>query len=563
MCGILEAILAKETGLDQFTLRIRLFRLLGLVVVMLLFSLYSPATTLAVSVFVFLYFLWRIFPTDRALALFLCFLVFLCFLRFDVFRYRPYWDSIFGAFAQAIYLLENNFDLVSLLKEEPFVDVGGPKVYIISIFPFYLALLMKAFSDPEQFLYIVHLMGFVYASIALTVFFKILRLSFDRELSVFGVILLLAQPLFLSQADAIYMEIWLMMFSLLGLYAFLRERIIIASIFSLLTLLSKETGVIFSIALYITYVLTGTKNHRVSVCHGILLVIPILFGALAYMAMPFRAKLGIFIGASGFVSMVWRWLPVVFVLSIVLCFFGVYLFFSLYLRLFGSLTSARLIEQIKRIFIMARSIKPVQLFVFVFLITFFGFHMQVTYFLPRYVLFAYPFLIFGLLSLLCRVFHMRFSKLTVILCGLLLTFFITRHAKTNGHLFEATLAYEDDLKFYTSLAAHLEQHYKDKWIVTSWPLVQMITLPRLGYVKEPLKAISVGTPCLYCPSLTLEEVEKTFDWSQAVLVISPTAPRKGLRDIEGEVVEQFRGFRTVHILRVLNPDLAAIVERTV
>ena len=89
--------------------------------------------------------------------------IFLVITKYEVLTFPPYGDAIGGPFAEAIWLFQNSFNYQGLLNQ-PGYAAGGPKVYIFSIFPTYLALLMKCSPSVKVFIVFNHLVFFCYGS---------------------------------------------------------------------------------------------------------------------------------------------------------------------------------------------------------------------------------------------------------------------------------------------------------------------------------------------------------------------------------------------------------------
>src|SRR5947208_11794009 len=57
--------------------------------------------------------------------------------------------------------------------------------------------------------------------------------------------------------------------------------------------------------------------------------------------------------------------------------------------------------------------------------------------------------------------------------------------------FEDNLAYADFVRLHQQAARYLEEHYADSRILTAWPASVELTVPFLGYVSKPLRAVAV------------------------------------------------------------------------
>ncbi len=133
------------------------------------------------------------------------------------------------------------------------------------------------------------------------------------------------------------------------------------------------------------------------------------------------------------------------------------------------------------------------------------FYMNIIIILPRYFLLCLPVLLFGLISLMVRYFKRTWLIRSgiLILTGLFLYNLSGRlypaYPKNDGFILERSLEYMDDMRLNIQLAKRLEEKYADTTIITSWPYIQMLVLPQLGYVTKPLNAVTISGPLSYGP----------------------------------------------------------------
>jgi hypothetical protein len=136
--------------------------------------------------------------TDRLLAApgwiqFGAWLIVVLLLKADVLFEPPVWDSAMGVFPPAIFLYENGFDIRALLAE-PNWWFGGPNVHSLSLFTWFLALVM-AVTD----------------SGSLVLFGRALRVDGFRAPTILAASLfVLGMPLVSVQVGYLYTEVWVM-----------------------------------------------------------------------------------------------------------------------------------------------------------------------------------------------------------------------------------------------------------------------------------------------------------------------------------------------------------------
>ncbi len=122
----------------------------------------------------------------------------------------PSWDSVMGGFPPAVYLVENGFDLLTLLQQDNWW-LGGPNVHSLSLFTWVLAAVMALTRDPLATFLIVHLLTFALAAVSMVWLVSILRsFGVTTPATYLAALVLLLCPLVLVQTGRLYMEIPLM-----------------------------------------------------------------------------------------------------------------------------------------------------------------------------------------------------------------------------------------------------------------------------------------------------------------------------------------------------------------
>jgi len=111
--------------------------------------------------------------------------------------------------------------------------------------------------------------------------------------------------------------------------------------------------------------------------------------------------------------------------------------------------------------------------------------------LPRYFMPALPFFYLAGASSLARVAPARWSTQTVVgaaLClGVLFTTNYFGRRSAPGWQLESNLEYADHVATHVQAAHFLENHYRDRLVVTCWPMIAELADARLGYVSTPLR----------------------------------------------------------------------------
>jgi len=81
--------------------------------------------------------------------------LFLMITKAEVLTYPAYGEQNTANMVEALYLLATNFNYVDLAREPNFAE-GGVKTYLLSIFPGFLAVLMKLTPSAQSFFIVTH-----------------------------------------------------------------------------------------------------------------------------------------------------------------------------------------------------------------------------------------------------------------------------------------------------------------------------------------------------------------------------------------------------------------------
>lgn len=161
----------------------------------------------------------------------------------------PYEDQAVGLWAEAEFLLENDFDYFKLRYDEAhFNSPGhGARSYMVSVLPTIVAVLMKLAPSREISFFAAHLLTL--AATALTGYgvFALLR-SYSVWTAALTAAALLTTPLMEVQAEMLGMDMPVALCAVLTLGLLLRERYLLAAIAGTLAFLCKPTGSLATVA---------------------------------------------------------------------------------------------------------------------------------------------------------------------------------------------------------------------------------------------------------------------------------------------------------------------------
>jgi len=168
--------------------------------------------------------------------------LFLVATKWNVLLFPPYGDSVGGPFAEGWWLARHGFDYIGLLNQPGYAQ-GGPKAYMTSAFPTYLAVMYTLFSSVKLFLVVNHLVFFAMAAGVAAFVRSIARRIFCIETASLLAALILSWPVFQSQLEALNMELPSLFFAVACAWALARGRIHWAGAAALVSLFFKGSGI--------------------------------------------------------------------------------------------------------------------------------------------------------------------------------------------------------------------------------------------------------------------------------------------------------------------------------
>ena len=421
-----------------------------------------------------------------ALAVFL----YLFITKFEVLFFPPYGDAIGGPFAEGIWLARHSFDYIGLLQQPGYV-VGGPRVYMFSVYPSYLAALMKVIPHAKTFLVVNHLIVFMCSAIVISCFRSILLKVFKENTALLGSILFLALPLFQSQTETINMEIPVLLFSLLSAYYLLKKDIRLASISAILAAMVKGVAVyfcliVFGVSLYLFFRDQEHKFRKATLLWGLC---ALLFVVLKYLAVYLFFSEG---GKIVMVGLFKGWPSIrIFVITYLYA-LSILLFAGLLIKEKVSDRSASLCERFY-----------IPIIMFLCAGGWFALFLQSYSVSPRYQLLAYPFVVFcalfGVFSLIKKEKVVKWSLIVGVAVSFICSYGLL-HSPVNYSyhvLLERSLEYRIDLTMYRKVAETIEDQFSQWTVAAPFLYAQILALPELGYVTKKLDVTIYGMPCTY------------------------------------------------------------------
>lgn len=179
------------------------------------------------------------------LALFLLLLAW----RWQTLDSPPYWDQAIGVWTEANFLAETGFDYHRLRNVEPPGTVGGSRGYVISVVPTALAVLMRQASSIHTVLVTAHVVSLMLAAVAVTGVWVVARRLAGTVCGILLACLTLTIPVFSTQVEMVGLEIPLAACSVMALVSLAAGRRRWALLACWAAFFMKATGMMFTWAL--------------------------------------------------------------------------------------------------------------------------------------------------------------------------------------------------------------------------------------------------------------------------------------------------------------------------
>ena len=486
-------------------------------------NLLGPLAIL-ISGTIFLVLAWRYLISSSSRVFGISVFGYFLLTRPEVLWYPPYGDTASGPFIEALWLVHHHFDYFGLSQQPLFVK-GGPKIYLFSVYPTYLAMTMKLIPSVKIYYALHHLFTFIFASVAVVYVRKFFGKITDAKTALLGAILFLSLPLVQSQVEQINMEIPLLMLSVWSVYYLLEKRLWPAVLMAVLAIAVKGVGIVIAatvgfVSLLLFFIDDKLKFRWSTFLVGLTaLIATALQLYLAFYVLNKDAhvdKVGLFHGWPEIKA-----LPVFYLYLISLILFV------------GRSVVALMRKQSRTIGEYCHKYHT-ELVMIVTAGAWFGLFLHSYGMQYRYRLLLAPFILVILFAVVRRVIKSqrwllsflpvnrtlnlpsvsrmavgdleleRKSSIKVFLTVLILLSFFASYGLiyppqvVSVHSFlERSLEYRNDLKVHMRLAKELEKQFAHFTIGAPFTIAQILAFPELGYVKTPLDVMIYEFPCRY------------------------------------------------------------------
>lgn len=426
-------------------------------------------------------YLSRARPLHYGLAIFL----FLLISKWEVLGFPPYGDAIAGPFVEAWWLAKNNFNYVQLYHL-PDYSQGGPRTYLFSVFPTYVAFWMKWLREPSLYLPVLHAIVFSMIATIGTQLREISRKVLSDKTAFLLSVLFLAIPLTQSQTEALNMEAPCLFFIMCSAFFLSQRRVLVATLAAIGAVGVKGTGIFAcgSVALVIVVFLIREFRKERSVNFRYLWVI---FFMTAVPCVKLFSKYWIHDThtSAGMVGLFNGW-PSFQTIRIVRWFVA-----SLLIYLAAIIIHKK---QGKKIFYEANIMYLYGTAFFLLLLNFFAVS-------PRYCFNVIPFLVFSCVYALCLIVRPQKMQAGILVCVVLYAAFFSYGqllgSQRDHVLLERSLEYRNDLYLGQRVVQTVEHSYANFKIGAPMQYAQMLGIKEMGYANKDLDVFIYGFPCQY------------------------------------------------------------------
>ena len=171
-------------------------------------------------------------------------------LKYDTLLAPPVWDTAMGIFPPAIFLYEHSFDISLLINQNGWWE-GGPNVYSLSSWTWFVAFIMSITDNATTTFFTAHGATFVLTAYAIALMVKTTReLGVSSYLALLSGLLLLLLPLVLVQVGYMYTEILVMAFSIYAWVSWHHGQEGRAVTYTVIAISIKLTGLIIGLCIF-------------------------------------------------------------------------------------------------------------------------------------------------------------------------------------------------------------------------------------------------------------------------------------------------------------------------
>lgn len=478
-------------------------------------NIFGPIKSILSGIF-YLICLYLFFRRSRLYLFTLFTFIFLLLTKFEILTFPPYGDALIGPLSGAIWLVRNNMDFMGLLKQPTFIE-SGPLIYPVSIYPPFLAIMLKITSTPKIFLITMHTLNLFLGSLIVGCTREIGKKFLNQDSANLASTLLLFLPLFSTHLELINMEITSLCFAVISLYFLIHHHIFRASIFAILATLIKIPAAITCAVVFAGSIILLIIHHKERSRWKYILIglIPIL---TAFILAVIRSHI---LGEQveyNKVSLLIGW-PI---LSQMGLFWGFLL--TICIILIHLIINRCSSENWSLFFNNNLSLIIVSMMA----VCWFGMYVNISAIIYRYQILLLPFLILCCIACLTKLIKSSEAQQIIVICLITVTLFCSHgylqkhhlHDNFGMNIFERSLEYRNELKLRMKMASIVENQYADYLISSPISITQLLNFHEVGYVSKKLNTMVFGYGATHKEIKTFTGL-KNLDLNKTLWVVFP------------------------------------------
>ena len=431
------------------------------------------------------------------------------------FTWPSYWDGTVGPMAQAVWLHQHNFDYHALVHEVPGYFWGGPRVYLWSVYPPFLALIMRLTGSPAVFFPVIHLLHYLMAAGCVVIATDLARRFAPRVPVWVAPVLMLSHPFFLTQAAAVNLEMPVLLCALLAIRAYWSDRIPASLLWTLAGCAVKASILPVAVAAAVAFLVARARGPdgvfravALGAPYALMYVLAILEKFLVHMpgddADPFAWE------------RLLQWQAWVVMGSQALGRTPDLILAGLGLLFTGLVLAARALRDRGCPWSERRAALELPVWLLAGCGLLIVVNICLPRVLPRYSFSFYPILLCGFLLVSARVRPAAWGVAAGLWVGLNLSNLHGAVARAceratapllwggrtppseavanNGHILERSFECREDIALQQEVARVLKSEFPDRIIVTTWPLLHQFRNPWFGHVGKRLNVMASHRP---------------------------------------------------------------------
>ena len=363
-----------------------------------------------------------------------------------------------------------------------------------------------------------HLIPVCFAFIGVSFTFLLGRLLYDAKTGFFAALFLFLSSMYFAQSGMFLADVPVASLGVMSIYFALRRHYLAYLLSATYMVFIKETSIALLVALLLYHFFTTRSKTKEKLTVLVKYSVPLFLIGLFFIWQKVATGYFFFIYAPTFEIKLLDLTPRL--ISNKLATITGWLFIYQHSYIFSSLIALNLIVN-------RTSRGRPELWLFFLICLFSGYSFVVLFFLPRYLLPVFPYLyLLGSWSLMELVKPAASKIPAAIVLLLVLVWFLATQPFT-GNNAELNLRYLDVVRVHREMCEFIASEFFHSRTLTAWPHDRQLQQPHLGYVKKPLRVVSLPGKDLSATSLADQPILREVD----LILVSTTPVTFGMEEL--------------------------------